>query len=160
MTTWCFQLHLEPAGRKWRNCASINHWDPDGVWEIKLKWNLEPAHILNEFRKGCFAASERNNLLLWKEIFTKCVRVKIGAPNRPQWPSPPWPPIWTIPRRRTCFHTCISGTSLQRHNSNGYQEISEISHQKVSPKLGNDGVDALGSRAQLLALEPLASKID
>ena len=40
------------------------------------------------------------------------------------------------------------------------QEISEISHQKVSPKLGNDGVDALGSRAQLLALEPSVSKIN
>ena len=38
------------------------------------------------------------------------------------------------------------------------QEISEISHQKVSPKLGNDGVDASGSRAQLLALEPSVSK--
>ena len=128
--------------------------------ETPLSAGLLSLHVHGTVR---FSFQLSTAVLNLSQLFLKLrshVRVKIGAPNRPQWPSPPWPPIWTIPRRRTCFHTCISGTSLQRHNSNGYQEISEISHQKVSPKLGNDGVDASGSRAQLLALEPLVSKID
>ena len=37
--------------------------------------------------------------------------------------------------------------------------ISELAtYQKVSPKLGVNDVDASGSRAQLIALEPLVSK--
>ena len=35
--------------------------------------------------------------------------------------------------------------------------MAKTTHQKVSPKLGVNDVDASGSRAQLIALEPLVS---
>ena len=50
----------------------------------------------------------------WRFGVNIVVGEKIGAPNCPST-LPPRPASAARTRSRTCFHTCISGTSLQRH---------------------------------------------